>query len=130
MTATSRLGFGPEQAADSRYRTTAILFGIATMALVFAVAMESRIAGRPVTTMLRFRLSYAVALPLLVMGLVNTVNGADQLAAHGNRLDRIAACAREAELPDDPCLRDPPAGYEPALSRGIGYLRQVGWAGF
>jgi hypothetical protein len=130
MTGLSRLGFGPQQAAASRYTTTALLFGIATMALVFAVAMESRLAGRPVTTMLRFRLSYAVALPLLVMGVANTVNGSDQFADYGGKLDRIATCVRQVTGPDDPCLKQPESGYEPEQSTGIAYLRKVGWGGF
>ncbi|HEX8208001.1 MAG TPA: hypothetical protein VF587_18195 [Solirubrobacteraceae bacterium] len=130
MTGLSRLGFGPVQAGASRYTTTALLFGIATVALVFVLVTQPRPAGRALTPLLRFRLSYLVAGPLLLLGLVNTVDGADRFARHGRNLDRAAACVRQATSPRDPCLRHPSSGYEPEQSRGIAYSRRVGWGGF
>ena len=130
ITAISRLGFGLDQAASSRYAGMSALFGIATLGVVFTVMHDRVIAGRPVTTFTRRRIMADLAVPLLLIAVVNTGQGMKSMDRKGEALAGIAECTRRVVDPADPCLKENPTSPYPETVAWILYLREKGWAGY
>ncbi|MDQ5807509.1 MAG: hypothetical protein M3320_02430 [Actinomycetota bacterium] len=124
ITGVSRLGFGWAQASASRYTTMACLFGIATLALVLAVAPRVD-APRPRALVAGF------VVALLVVSLANTTRGVGQFREDAENLEVVAACVRNARSPQDRCLHHARFSHGVGLHYvGILWLRDKGWAGF
>jgi hypothetical protein len=107
-------------AARSRYAVVAALLAIGTLGLILAIARARGVAAR------RLALA-AVALPLLLAGLVNAPHGAESMDATGRYADGVAACTQRARTAADPCLA---GSVYAAHFDWIVYVRRKGWAGY
>ena len=129
ITAVSRVAEGV--IAYSRYNSMGVLFALSTMALLFVVARSERVWTLSLTAQRRRLAVAAVALPLLLAGIVNGRAGADAMRERSEALQRFADCTRTARSRDLPCLRDPTVASPYGRQwEQILYLRHKGWAGY
>ena len=118
VTGVARLEIG--DGARSRYAVVAALLAIGTLGLILAIVRTHGVAGR--------RLALAtVALPLLLVALVNARHGAESMDRVGGYSDGVAACTQRARTAADPCLA---GSVYAAHFDWIAYVRRKGWAGY
>jgi hypothetical protein len=138
ITGMSRVTYGAEQAAASRYTGMGALLAIATLALLFSIAttgvfrrqLAGEAAARGVAVPPRRRVLVLVAAPVLAVALANTAVGIDRVEREHDELRAVERCVRVVRTAGDPCLSRPQSGVAEQQIRGIRYLRSKGWAGF
>jgi hypothetical protein len=137
VTASSRLVFGLEQAAASRYTAISNLFVVSTIAVVCVVlegtwrrrgarvedAVRGRIAARSVPV-----LSAVVLVLIGALALVNYRPGLADMRHYAAARKQAQACALHATGPDDPCLTRLYPDKKAVWDR-IQYLRSIHMGG-
>ncbi len=126
LTGVGRVGFGPEQALESRYVTISMLMSIALIPLGMLAPRAWPAASRPSLRLVAGASGAALLTILTIVGDVRGIAGFDNF--HG-RMAAARECALVVEDASDDCLRHLYPKAEVVRDRML-VLRAYGWSGF